>query len=94
VDGDVTAGSLLVERGADVIFVQGVKARTVEIYGRVTGRVEAAGNVVLHRGAELCGNCYAPMLIVRPGATHRGGWQKISPADAELPLLDELPPES
>ncbi len=93
VDGEVTAGSLLVERGADVIFVHGVKARTVEIYGRVTGRVEASGNVVLHRGAELCGNCYAPMLIVKSGATHRGAWQKISSSEAEIPLVEDLPPE-
>ncbi len=88
IDGDVYAENLLVERGADVVFVRGVKTGSVEIFGRVSGRIESAGNVVLHRGAELCGNCYAPMLIVKAGASHRGGWQKISPAEV-APLIEE-----
>lgn len=76
IDGEVRVGSLHVSRGVQVAFTRGVVAETVDIYGKVSGRIEAAGKVKLHRGAELCGECYAPMLVVKPGAVHNGNWVK------------------
>ena len=63
---------------SSVAFTRGVFAETVDIYGKVTGRIEATGKVKLHRGAELCGECHAPMLIIKPGATHHGRWEKTA----------------
>lgn len=76
IDGEVRVGSLHVNRGTQVTFTRGVFAETVDIYGKVSGRIEATGKVKLHRGAELCGDCYAPMLVVKNGATFNGRWAK------------------
>lgn len=78
IDGEVRVGSLHVDRSVSVAFTRGVFAETVDIYGKVTGRIEATGKVKLHRGAELCGECHAPMLIIKPGAAHHGRWEKTA----------------
>ncbi len=79
IDGEVRVGSLHVSCGVSVAFIRGVFADTVDIYGKVTGRIEATGKVKLHRGAEFCGECHAPMLIIKNGATHHGSWVKTAP---------------
>lgn len=76
IDGEVRVGSLHVNRGTEVSFTRGVFADTVDIYGKVSGRIEATGKVKLHRGAELCGECYTPMLVVKKGADFSGRWVK------------------
>ncbi|MBR3695678.1 MAG: polymer-forming cytoskeletal protein [Akkermansia sp.] len=76
IDGEVHVGSLHISRGTVVAFTRGAFADTVDIYGKVSGRIEATGKVKLHRGAQLCGDCYCPMLIIKPGASHDGRWVK------------------
>ncbi|MBQ4636009.1 MAG: polymer-forming cytoskeletal protein [Akkermansia sp.] len=76
IDGEVNVGSLHISRGTAVSFTRGAFADTVDIYGKVTGRIEATGKVKIHRGAQLCGDCYCPMLILKSGASHNGRWVK------------------
>ncbi len=76
IDGDVRVGSLHVSRGTTVTFNRGVFAENVDIYGKVYGRINATGKVKLHRGAVLCGDCYAPVLVLKGGASHSGNWIK------------------
>ena len=82
VDGSVQVKHLRVERGVSISFTRGVVADTADIYGKVTGRVEATGKVKIHRGGELHGVCRTPSLVLKPGAVHQGEWvQRSSPAD-------------
>lgn len=83
VDGEVRVGSLHISRGTTVTFNRGVFAENVDIYGKVNGRISATGKVKLHRGAVLCGECHAPMLVLKSGASHQGQWVKTSAYTAE-----------
>lgn len=74
IEGRVRVGKLLVDKGVSAVFSLGVKAREVEVFGRVTGRVDAESSVVLHRDAELCGDCYCPELVQEDGASLFGRW--------------------
>lgn len=78
-EGSVRAGELVVERGVTLELQQGATANRVVIAGKVMGRVVAHGEVVLKRGAELHGDCYAPSLVLRGGAVHRGVWHEVKP---------------
>lgn len=71
-EGSVKAGVLQVNKGCDVIFASGAAVRRAELYGRVSGRLEAKEEVVIHRGAQLCGDCCCPRLTVEPGGSHLG----------------------
>lgn len=79
IDGSVSAGRLEVERGADVILTQGATVGELVVSGRLSGRIVADKRVVVCRGGELYGNCYAPVLEVEQGGTHRGEWQQVQP---------------
>ncbi len=74
IDGSVQAGLLVVERGKELVLTQGATVEVLEVYGKVTGRIVARSRVVLHRGAELHGNCFSPSLQLAGGAKHRGEW--------------------
>lgn len=76
IDGSVQVGTLVVERGKELILTQGAAVDVLEVYGKVTGRIVARTRVVLHRGAELHGNCFAPALELAAGAKHRGEWSR------------------
>lgn len=78
IEGPVTAGRVLIEKGADVIFVQGVRAGSMEIQGRATGRVDAAGTVLLRKGSLLCGDCRSPRLVTENGSSHHGQWVRTA----------------
>lgn len=76
IEGSVQAGKLLVDKAVDVVLVQGASVASMEVSGRVSGRIDATDTVILRRGGELFGDCYAPRMEVEPGAVHRGRWEK------------------
>lgn len=76
IEGTVQAGKMEVAKAADVVLVQGASVGELEVSGRVTGRIEASGAVILHRGGELLGDCRSPRMEVEEGAVHRGQWEK------------------
>ncbi len=78
-EGSVQAGKLVVERSVNLVLTQGATVDEMEVYGRVTGRIVARKSVLLHRGAELIGTCFAPVMKLEPGAAHRGEWHEGSP---------------
>lgn len=79
IDGSVQAKRMLVDKSTDVVLTQGVTTDELEVYGRLTGRIVANKGIVIHRGGELYGDCYAPNLIVEEGGVHRGQWHNVTP---------------
>lgn len=74
IEGTVQTGHLVVGRAVDVVLVQGASVGSMEVQGRLSGRVVATGQVVVCRGGELFGDCVAPDLVVEQGGVHRGRW--------------------
>ncbi len=79
IEGSVQAKRMLVDKSTDVVLTQGVTTDELEVYGRLTGRVVANKCIVIHRGGELYGDCYAPSLSVEEGGVHRGQWHDVIP---------------
>lgn len=78
-EGSVQANYLEVERSVSLTLKQGATVDTLVIAGRVTGRIVARREVILRRGAELVGDCHAPVLKKEKGAVHRGIWYEVEP---------------
>jgi len=72
VEGSVQAAALEVEKGVDVVFVQGARVGTASLRGCVSGRLDCRGKVCIHRGGVLYGDCAASAVELEPGAVHRG----------------------
>lgn len=74
IEGRVRVGKLVVDRGVNAVFSQGVKTGEAEIRGRVTGRVDADTSVTLYDCAELCGDCHSPVMHREEGSSFFGRW--------------------
>lgn len=74
IEGRVHVDTLAVEKGVSAVFANGVDARVVDVYGRLTGRVDASESVIIRRGGEVAGDCFCPDLVQEEGALLRGHW--------------------
>ncbi len=72
VEGSVKADSLVVERNCEVELEQGAEVRRAQIRGRLTGKLQALGEVTIARGGLLVGDCEAAELSLEPGGRHEG----------------------
>ncbi len=79
IEGSVQAARMEVDRGVELVITQGIMADELIVSGRVSSRVVSRKSVVLRRGAELIGACFAPELIIEQGAVHRGEWHQVRP---------------
>ena len=66
-DGAVSAGKLVVDKGAEVELTVGAAAEQVEIYGRLTGRLQCKGQLHVYRICAYEGVCKAADGVVDPG---------------------------
>ena len=66
-DGAVSAGKLVVDKGAEVELTVGAAAEQVEIYGRLKGRVQCKGQLHVYRSGAYEGVCKAADVVVDPG---------------------------
>ena len=60
IEGSVQAARMEVDRGVELVITQGIMADELIVSGRVSSRVVSRKSVVLRRGAELIGACFAP----------------------------------
>lgn len=74
IEGKVYVAGLQVEKGVNAVFANGVQAARVDVYGRITGRIDATGRVTLHKGGEICGDCYCPDMVQEDGSFLHGHW--------------------
>ena len=70
VEGSISAGKLVVDRGAEVELAVGAAAETVEVYGRLKGRVQCKGVMHIYRGGSFEGICKAADVVVEPGGRY------------------------
>lgn len=67
VDGSISAGKLVVDKGAEIELTVGAAAEEVEIYGRLKGRLQCKGVLHVYRGGSYEGLCKAADVVVDPG---------------------------
>jgi cytoskeletal protein CcmA (bactofilin family) len=72
IPGRLVAQHVLLERRSDVQFFRRVRAKSVDIHGRMTGDVIAETVVVIHRNASLDGNVTAKAISVEKGGMFSG----------------------
>lgn len=72
IPGRLTAEHVLIERKADVQFFRRVRAKSIEIRGRMSGEIIAETVVVIHRNASLDGNITAKSISVEKGGMFFG----------------------
>ena len=66
-DGSVSAGKLVVDKGAEVELSVGAAAEEAELYGRLKGRLQCKGTLHVYRGGAYEGVCKAADVVVDPG---------------------------
>lgn len=72
IPGRLVAQHVLVERRSEVQFFRRVRARSIEIHGRMTGDVIAETVVLIHRNASLDGSVTAKSISVEKGGMFSG----------------------
>lgn len=66
-DGSISAGKLVVDKGAEVELVVGAAAEDVDLYGSLKGRLQCKGVLHVYRGGAYEGVCKAADVVVDPG---------------------------
>ena len=69
VEGSISAGKLVVDKGAEVELTVGAAAESAEIYGRLTGRLQCKGLLHVYRNGAYAGVCKAADVQVDPGGS-------------------------
>ena len=67
VDGSISAGRLVVDRGAEVELTVGAVAEEIALYGSLKGRLQCKGQLHVYRGGAYEGVCKAADVVVDPG---------------------------
>lgn len=87
--GGLDVNQLVVEKRSDVEMVRPIKARAVEISGRVTANLEIDGTVTVTRRGWLEGDVVARALNVEKGGHFKGKFCFI-PGKASAPQADPM----
>ena len=67
VDGSISAGKLVVDKGVEIELTVGAVAEEVALYGSLKGRLQCKGKLHVHRGGAYEGVCKAADVVVDPG---------------------------
>jgi len=95
-NGALEVKELIIEKRSDVEIVRPVKARTVEINGKVSARLHVDGKVVIGKKGWLEGTIYAKAIVIEKGGVFLGelhiGEQEMSQPEL-LPLDADAKPK-
>jgi len=80
--GSVETEGLTIEKRSEVEFIRPVKARTVEVGGKITARIMCDGRVTISKGGHLDGVVHAKSIAVEKGGVFTGDLF-ISPTPAQ-----------
>lgn len=67
VEGSISAGKLVVDKGVEVELAVGAAAESAEIYGSLKGRLQCKGLLHIYRSGTYAGVCKAADVQVDPG---------------------------
>ena len=70
VEGSISAGKLVVNKGAEVELMVGAVAESVGLYGSLKGRLQCKGELHVYRGGAYTGVCKAAEVVVAPGGRY------------------------
>ncbi len=70
VEGSISAGRLVVDKGVEVELALGAAVESAEIYGRLTGRLQCKGLLHVYRNGAYSGMCKAADVQVDPGGSY------------------------
>jgi len=70
--GEIRCNRFVVEKGADVAFLNAVHATEVEIQARVTGTIYSSGPVLIGGGGAINGDVTARSVSIEPGGELNG----------------------
>lgn len=87
--GQVEAEKVVVERRSEVEFAKPVKARAMEIDGRVSGELVCDGKVTITKHGVVTGSIHARAIEVEKGGIFSGSLQIGDPKAAEAMLAEE-----
>lgn len=89
--GEIRCRRFIVEKGADLVFLNEVHAEEVEVYARVTATIFSTGSFVIGNGGSVNGDISARSVSIEPGGELNGGMSIIRGPAAPKP---EVPSES
>lgn len=67
VEGSISAGKLVVDKGVEVELAVGAAAESAEIYGSLKGRLQCKGLLHIYRSGAYAGVCKAADVQLDPG---------------------------
>lgn len=88
--GEIRCRRFIVEKGADLVFLNEVHAEEVEVYARVTATIFSTGSFLIGNGGSVNGDISARSVSIEPGGELNGGMSIIRGPAVPKP---ELPPE-
>ena len=90
ITGSLEASHIAISRRCEVEFVRTVKARSIEIAGRVSANLQVDGTVKIVKRGRLEGTVYAKGIVVEKGGIFLGELV-IAPAALSQPALSPAP---
>lgn len=76
-DGDIVAKGLLVI-GENAVVNATIKSKTIIVFGKITGNVEASESIMLAKSSHLTGDMKTPDLVIQSGCKYNGNCQMTS----------------
>lgn len=83
--GEIHCRRFIIEKGADVTFMNVVRAEEVEIQARVTGTLISSGPLLIGSGGSVNGDVTARSVSIEPGGELNGGMNIVRTAVAPRP---------
>jgi cytoskeletal protein CcmA (bactofilin family) len=83
--GEIHCRRFIIEKGADVTFMNVVRAEEVEIQARVTGTIISSGPLLIGSGGSVNGDVTARSVSIEPGGELNGGMNIVRSAVAPSP---------
>jgi cytoskeletal protein CcmA (bactofilin family) len=90
--GSIDAESIVIEKKSDTEFVKPLKARSVEINGKITANVFCDGRVTINKHGNLTGVVHARSIVVEKGGIFSGELHIGSVPDEQPALLPDPEP--
>ncbi len=92
IKGEINCRKLTVEKGADITFLNPVRAGDMHINSRVTGALNATGKIVIGPYGSVNGDVTARAVAIEPGGELNGGMNIVRAAPVPAPAPDPAPP--
>lgn len=89
--GEIHCRRFIIEKGADVTFMNVVRAEEVEIQARVTGTLISSGPLLIGSGGSVNGDVTARSVSIEPGGELNGGMNIVRTAVAPKPAPPASP---